>query len=400
MYQPIALYIGLRYMRGKISDHFSCFVSWLPTIGIMLGIMALVTILSVMNGFEHKLENNILGLMPQVLLTTPKGQLNPKHIPIKVLNTLKGMAYAAPLTTSDLILQSAKNITMGVMLGINPTDPEPLSQYLINTSIDQLEPRKYRVILGNRLATKLGVQRGDQLRLIVPSASQITPIGHLPIQRIFTVAGIYAANSEVDGYQLLVNQQDASCLMHYPVGYITGWRIWLNQPLMVDSISRQYLPNGLVWKDWRERKGELFQAIRIEKNMMGLLLSLIVVVATCNIITSIGLLSAEKHGEVAILQTYGMTRLQITLVFITQGASTAIIGTLLGIVLGILLTSQLNYLILVIGISLNDTTLPVYIDPQQITTIALLAIAISILSTIYPSWRIAAVHPVEALRYE
>ncbi|CAK8738998.1 hypothetical protein SODG_002601 [Sodalis praecaptivus] len=134
-------------------------------------------------------------------------------------------------------------------------DPEPLSHYLLETRQDDLVAGQYRVILGDELAAALGVKRGDAVRLMVPGASQFTPMGRIPSQRLFTVAGTFAANSEVDGYQLLVNQQDASRLMRYPAGYVTGWRLWLQQPLAVESLSAQSLPDGLVWHDWRERKG-------------------------------------------------------------------------------------------------------------------------------------------------
>lgn len=182
-----------------------------------------------------------------------------------------------------------------------------------------LEPGKYNVILGEQLASQLGVNRGDQIRVMVPSASQFTPMGRIPSQRLFNVIGTFAANSEVDGYEMLVNIEDASRLMRYPAGNITGWRLWLDEPLKVDSLSQQKLPEGSKWQDWRDRKGELFQAVRMEKNMMGLLLSLIVAVAAFNIITSLGLMVMEKQGEVAILQTQGLTPRQIMMVFMVQG---------------------------------------------------------------------------------
>ncbi|TKI07717.1 lipoprotein-releasing ABC transporter permease subunit LolC [Martelella alba] len=400
MYQPVALYIGLRYMRGRASDRFGRFVSWLSTIGITLGVMALVTVLSVMNGFERELENNILGVMPQALLTTPQGSLDPKRIPASVPERLSGVRQVAPLTTGDVVLQSARSVAVGVMLGVNPGDPEPLARYLSNVGMDALQPGGYQVILGEQLASQLGVKRGDPVRVMVPGASQFTPMGRIPSQRLFTVAGTFAANSEVDGYELLVNQQDASRLMRYPLGNITGWRLWLNKPLEVDTVSRQPLPPGTEWKDWRERQGELFQAVRMEKNMMGLLLSLIVAVAAFNIITSLSLLVMEKQGEVAILQTLGLTRRQVMLVFMVQGAGAGIIGALLGTGLGVLLAGQLNNLLPVIGSFLDGAALPVAIDPLQVSVIAVAAMAVALLSTLYPSWRAAAVHPAEALRYE
>ncbi len=399
MYQPVALFIGLRYMRGRAADRFSRFVSWLSTIGITLGVMALVTVLSVMNGFERELQNNILGLMPQALITSEKGSLNPTDLPADKLN-LQGVNRVTALTTGDVVLQSPRSVAVGVMLGITPQDKDPLTPYLVNVNQSALEAGQYNVILGEQLAGQLGVKRGESIRIMVPSASQFTPMGRLPSQRLFKVVGTFAANSEVDSYQLLVNQQDASRLMRYPAGNITGWRLFLNQPLAVDTLSKQALPEGMQWQDWRDRKGELFQAVRMEKNMMGLLLSLIVAVAAFNIITSLGLMVMEKQGEVAILQTQGLTRRQIMAVFIVQGASAGIIGALLGALLGTLLASQLNNLMPVIGAVLDGAALPVAIEPLQVIVIALVAMAVALLSTLYPSWRAAATQPAEALRYE
>ncbi|MFJ5485031.1 lipoprotein-releasing ABC transporter permease subunit LolC [Pectobacterium actinidiae] len=400
MYQPVALFIGLRYMRGRASDRFGRFVSWLSAIGITLGVMALVTVLSVMNGFERELEGNILGVMPQAVISTPQGSLNPALIPASSLDSLEGVTRVAPLTTGDVVLQSARSVAVGVMLGIDPDEQDPLSRYLVNVKQQQLQSGQYRAILGEKLAAQLGVKAGDQIRMMVTSASQLTPMGRIPSQRIFTVAGTFSANSEVDSYQLLVNQQDASRLMRYPANHITGWRLWLEKPLLVDTLSTQTLPEGTVWKDWRERKGELFQAVSMEKNMMGLLLSLIVAVAAFNIITSLGLLVMEKQGEVAILQTQGLTQRQIMAVFIVQGGSAGVIGALLGALLGTLLASQLNTLMPILGVLLDGAALPVAIDPAQVVTIAISAMVIALLSTLYPSWRAAAVQPAEALRYE
>ncbi|EIZ9492717.1 lipoprotein-releasing ABC transporter permease subunit LolC [Cronobacter sakazakii] len=399
MYQPVALFIGLRYMRGRAADRFGRFVSWLSTIGITLGVLALVTVLSVMNGFERELQNNILGLMPQALISSSKGSVNPQQLPADSLH-LQGVNRIAPLTTGDVVLQSARSVAVGVMLGIDPAQRDPLTPYLVNVNQQALAAGKYNIILGEQLAGQLGVKRGDQLRLMVPSASQFTPMGRLPSQRLFTVIGTFAANSEVDGYQMLVNIQDASRLMRYPAGNITGWRLWLNEPLKVDTLSQQTLPPGTQWQDWRERKGELFQAVRMEKNMMGLLLSLIVAVAAFNIITSLGLMVMEKQGEVAILQTQGLTRRQIMAVFMVQGASAGVIGALFGALLGALLASQLNNLMPVIGTFLDGAALPVVIEPWQVIGIALSAMAVALLSTLYPSWRAAATEPAEALRYE
>ncbi len=217
MYQPAALFIGLRYMRGRAADRFGRFVSWLSTIGITLGVMALVTVLSVMNGFERELQNNILGLMPQAILSAKQGSVNPQQLPEREAK-LNGVTRVAPITTGDVVLQSARSVAVGVMLGIDPAQNDPLTPYPVNVKQSDLQAGKYNVILGEQLAGQLGVNRGDKIRVMVPSASQFTPMGRVPSQRLFTVIGTFAANSEVDGYQMLTNIDDASRLMRYPLG--------------------------------------------------------------------------------------------------------------------------------------------------------------------------------------
>jgi lipoprotein-releasing system permease protein len=398
MYQPVTLFIGLRYMRGRAADRFGRFVSWLSTIGITLGVMALVTVLSVMNGFERELQNNILGLMPQAVITAQNGSINPEQLPANALK-LQGVNRIAPLSTGDVVLQSARSVAVGVMLGIDPAQKDPLTPYLVNVQQSSLEAGQYNVILGEGLAGQLGVNRGDQIRVMVPSASQFTPMGRLPSQRLFTVVGTFAASSEVDDYQMLVNIQDASRLMRYPAGNITGWRLWLDAPLQVDVLSQQTLPQGTKWQDWRERKGELFQAVRMEKNMMGLLLSLIIAVAALISLppwpdgdgktgrggdsANPGADAASDHGGL-----YGAGR--------QRGHHWRAAGG----GLGALLASQLNNLMPVIGAFLDGAALPVAIEPLQVVVIALVAMAIALLSTLYPSWRAAATQPAEALRYE
>ncbi|OTA19678.1 transporter [Xenorhabdus beddingii] len=387
-------------MRGRAVDKFGRFVSWLSAIGITLGVAALITVLSVMNGFERSLENSILGFMPQAIVTSEKGSINPVEHSSEQLQGLKGVNRITSLVQGDVVLQSPSNVGVGVMLGITQDEYSPLVKHIVDADRSQLQPGQYLVILGEKLAARLNVKRGDKIRVIVPSASQLTPMGRIPSQRLFTVAGTFFANSEVDDTEILVNQQDASRLLRYPIGNITGWRLYLNQPLLVDELSQQALPEGLIWKDWRERKGEFFQAVRMEKNMMGLLLSLIIAVAAFNIITSLSLLVMEKQGEIAILQTQGLTRRQVMAIFMIQGAGAGIIGALLGTGLGVLLSSQLNSLMPVVGLLTEDIQLPVAIDSLQVVTIAFSAMLISLLATLYPSWRAAAIQPAEALRYE
>ncbi|MGP1958711.1 MAG: lipoprotein-releasing ABC transporter permease subunit LolC [Arsenophonus sp. NC-CH8-MAG3] len=400
MSQSVIFYIGLRYMRGQTGDRFGRFVSSLSTIGIALGIMALITVTAVMNGFEHSLQQSILTYMPQVILTTHKGNLNPSQYPAKNITYLQGIKNIAPIVESDVVLQSMQNMGLAVMIGVNETSTDPLLNHVQDVDSSVLTAGSYHAILGVKLAEQLKLRRGDQLRLIVPAVSQLTPMGRIPSQRLFTVAGFFSTQGEADNSELLVNQLDAARLMRYPIGNITGWRLYLNAPLTVDNLCKQTLPAGMIWKDWRERKGEFFQAVKMEKNMMGLLLSLIIAVAAFNIVTSLSLLVMEKESEGGVLQTLGLKRRQIMAIFILQGAAIGIIGSIIGTLLGLFITSQLNIIMPMFGLLAKGIELPISINPSRIILIALSSIAISLLATLYPSWRAATVQPAEALRYE
>ncbi|AWS51922.1 MULTISPECIES: lipoprotein-releasing ABC transporter permease subunit LolC [Providencia] len=400
MHQSVSLFIGLRYLRGRAADKFGRFVSSLSAIGITLGVAALITVTSVMNGFERSLQDSILAYMPQAILTSASGNIDPAKYPITGLQHLNGVSHIAPIVQSDVVLQSRTNVGVGVMGGIEPEEPSLLLDKLVVGQRSDLKEGSYNVFLGNKLAETLGVKRGDEVRLIIPGVSQLTPMGRIPSQRLFTVAGIFQTNGEADTSELVVAQQDAARMLRYPTGHITGWRLYLDEPLKVDVLSQQALPNGLVWKDWRERKGEFFQAVRMEKNMMGLLLSLIIAVAAFNIITSLSLLVMEKQGEVAILKTLGLKRWRILMIFMIQGAGAGVIGSLIGTILGTILSSQLNVIMPLIGLLPKGVSLPIVLDYSGILIIALSAMLISLLATLYPSWRAAAVQPAEALRYE
>lgn len=400
MFQSVSFLIGLRYMRGRGGDRFARFVSLLSAIGITLGVAALITVTSVMNGFERSLQQSILDFMPQAVITTPSGVLDPQAHPVSQLSGLRDVVQTAPIVTGDVVLQSRGNVGIATVTGVDPQGTEPLMAHLVNTRASELTAGQYHVVLGEGVAVKMGLKRGDTVRVLVPNVSQLTPMGRIPSQRLFTVAGIFSSGSESDKNQILMNQDDAARLMRYAPGHITGWRLYLSQPLMVDTLSQQTLPDGLTWTDWRVQKGEFFQAVRMEKNMMGLLLGLIIAVAAFNIVTSLALLVMEKQTEVAILKTLGMTRGKIMLIFIIQGAGAGILGSVIGMLLGVLLSSQLNILMPLMGLIPKGITLPTVIEPLRVVAIGAAAMLISLLSTLWPAWRAAAVQPAEALRYE
>ncbi len=400
IFRPLVFFIGLRYVYGQKTDGFGRFVSWLSMLGIMLGSIGLIVVLSVMNGLEDQMQESILKFLPQAQITTSQGRIDPNKISREQFKKINGVNHVAPLVTGDVVLQSEQGIMVSTLMGINPDDGDPINDYVYSGSVSDLVPGQYNVIIGLTLANQLGVTVGDKIRLMVTDASQITPVGRIPSQRLFNIVGLFSINHDINQALIYVNQTDARHLLRYQEGIITSWRLFLDKPLEITSVTNTPLPEGLVFNDWRTKRGELFQAIKMEKNVMGLLISLIVIVAAFNIITSLSLLVMEKQGEVAILKTQGLSRFKIMLIFIIQGASSGIIGTLLGSAIGLLLACYLNEIMQLFGFSFAGIQLPSLVEPTQIIVIVIGLLMLSLISTIYPAYRAANIQPAEALRYE
>jgi lipoprotein-releasing system permease protein len=401
MFHPVSAFIGLRYLRGRSGDKFSRFVSYMSTAGIIIGVMSLVTVVSVMNGFEAQLKRRILGVLPQAVVHQAKGETAFTGKPPAFIQALPHIRKVTPVVRSEAVVQSPSELAAGMMVGIQPGADDPVGRYLLAGHISDLQPGTYRVFLGHALARNLDVRLGDKVRLMVTSASQYTPMGRIPSQRNFVVAGIFNTGSDVDAQLMVTHIQDAGRLLRYPSDTISGWRLFFDDPFMVSEVSKAPLPDGWFWSDWREQRGELFQAVRMEKNMMGLMLGLIVGVAAFNIISALIMVVMEKQSEVAILKTQGMNNRQILIIFMVQGASSGVIGALVGGMFGVLIAANLNTILETLGIVMYaGSSLPVMIDPIQITTVIVLAVALSLLATLFPAYRASSVKPAEALRYE
>lgn len=396
MFHPLPFYIGLRYAFSRKADNFGRFVSWLSMIGIMLGAFGLIVIMSVMNGFENEMQRNILQFIPQAQLTTADHRLSLTTYPSSIVPANKHIMHITPLVTGDAIIQSPNNLTMSTMIGIDPQEFDPIVPYLYDGKLSDLKQGKYNIIVGSKLAESLNVSVGDKLRLMVTDASQITPIGKIPSQRIFKISGIFSVNRDIDQSIIYLNIHDAARLLRYPDNTITSWRLMLDNPLAIDNIVSQSLPKNMQFEDWREKRGELFQAISMEKNVMALLISLIVIVASFNIITSLSLLVMEKQNEIAILKTQGLNRHRTMLIFIIQGASSGIIGSVIGCLFGLIVALYLAKF----GLSFAGIPLPSDVNFQQVLTVFLALFLLSIFATLYPAYRAANIQPAEALRYE
>ncbi|CZF82160.1 lipoprotein-releasing ABC transporter permease subunit LolC [Grimontia marina] len=398
MFHPLPVFIGLRYLRGRSGDKFGRFVSYMSTAGITIGVMALVTVLSVMNGFEGQLKHRILGVIPQAIVAG-----DAQHAPdVNTLAKLDGVTGTAPVVSTDSVVQSPKSISAGKLLGVDVGAREPIREFMVRGDFDSLTPGSYNLVLGRKTARDLDVSVGDKVRVMITSASQFTPVGRIPSQRNFTVTGIYDTATDVDNQLMFGNLNDVARLMRLPRSQPADLRLFVEEPFNVPTLEKVAESMGYEWSDWRALRGELFQAVKMEKNMMGLMLSLIILVAAFNIISALIMVVMEKQSEVAILKTQGMNHNGIVALFVVQGASSGVIGALLGGVAGSVLALNINEVMALFNLSLlgGGLSLPVVLKPEQVLSVVIGAIALSLIATLFPSLKAASVRPAEALRYE
>lgn len=390
---PISLYIALRYWCAKSADRFGRLVTNLASLGIVLGVMALIIVLSVMNGLEGYQKQQVLSSIPHAIVSEEQ--------PISTEKTLENLPHfvqkAVPINTTNVIYQTAKGVSAGQIIGIQSFSDDPLVESFDQTKFNEILPSgEFKLVIGDQLAQKLGVNIGDKIRLMITENSQYTPFGRVPMQRLFTVSDIYYGYGEASGYEAFANITDIGRLMRIQPQQAQGYRLFLNDPFQITELP-QHFPTQKI-TDWRVQKGEFFQAVRMEKNMMGLLISLIIVVAISNIVTSLSLMVVDKQGEIAILQTQGLTKSQVRSVFIYQGLLVGFVGTLLGAILGVLAT--LNLTEIVSAVNPQGVFLPTELSFVQMIFVIGFSLLLSLLSTLYPAYRAAKVEPAAALRYE
>ncbi|MBS6050490.1 MAG: lipoprotein-releasing ABC transporter permease subunit [Haemophilus haemolyticus] len=390
---PISLYIALRYWRAKSADRFGRLVTNLASLGIVLGVMALIIVLSVMNGLEGYQKQQILSSIPHAIVSEEQ--------PISTEKTLENLPYfvqkAVPINTTNVIYQTTKGVSAGQIIGIQSFSDDPLVESFDQDKFNEILPTgEFKLVIGDQLAQKLGVNVGDKIRLMITENSQYTPFGRVPMQRLFTVSDIYYDYGEASGYEAFANITDIGRLMRIQPQQAQGYRLFLNDPFQITELPQHFSTQKIT--DWRVQKGEFFQAVRMEKNMMGLLISLIIVVAISNIVTSLSLMVVDKQGEIAILQTQGLTKSQVRSVFIYQGLLVGFVGTLLGAILGVLVT--LNLTEIVSAVNPQGVFLPTELSFVQMIFVFGFSLLLSLLSTLYPAYRAAKVEPAAALRYE
>ncbi|WP_409500351.1 lipoprotein-releasing ABC transporter permease subunit [Mannheimia glucosida] len=384
-------FIAFRYFRSKSADRFGRLVTNLASLGIVLGVMALVIVLSVMNGLENMQKTNLLSTLPHAIITPQEGHFA-KDEKLALPEFAK---QSVVINRANVIIQSSQGINAGQLIGVENATDDPL---LVAENIPALLPSgEFKVVIGSRLANKLNVTIGDKLRLMITENSQYTPLGRVPVQRLFEISGVYQSNREASEFTLFANLADVGRLLRISEDQVQGVRLYLQDPLQVTELSQYFDAERYQISDWREQKGEFFQAVKMEKNMMGLLISLIIVVAISNIVTSLSLMVVDKQGEIAILQTQGLTKKQVMQIFVFQGAIVGVIGSIIGGLLGVLIAYNLDQIILLLNPSIH---LPTLISGTQIAVIVGVSMLLSLLCTLYPAYRASKIEPAQALRYE
>jgi len=408
MFHPVSLFIGLRYSKSRHGSGFVSFITFFSIAGILLGVASLITVVSVMNGFESELKKRILGIVPHVIVTNKDRKFDDWQVLKQQFIAQAHVNDVAPVIESEGIVQSFSQMKMISMQGIYPQFEQNniIASHMNRGQIADLEQYKYGAIIGAALARQLEVSRGDTIRLILPNHSRYTPMGRVPMQRKFTVVGIFDVGSQVDDSVVYVHAKAANKMLRRKADDIRMLRLYLNDAFKSDEVIQQ-LPANLKdyqYQDWRESQGTLFSAVSMEKNMMALSLFLIIAIAAFNVVSSLVMVVINKRGEISILQTFGMDRAGIVKIFISQGMINGLWGAMIGGALGILLTMNLNDLLSLLGVNLLGTgaaqQLPVELALSNVVTIVLMAVLMSFVATLYPAYRASNTLPAEVLRHE
>ena len=418
---PYELWIGWRYTRAKRNNHFISFISLTSMIGIALGVMALIVVLSVMNGFQDELRQRILGVASHIEVRSFDAGLSDwqhvqqqiQSVPPRLLSSpVQGMApyiMAQGMLTRDQAVQ-------GVLIrGVLPMQESAVSELATEMKAGQLaalEPGKFNIVLGADLAQALGVHLGEKVVLMAPQG-QVTPAGLVPRIKQFTVSGIFQVGMyEYDAGLALIHLDDAAKL--YRMGdQVSGIRLKLADLFMADRVSRELMqalgPDYYI-TDWTQQHANFFKAIQMEKRVMFIILALIVAVAAFNIVSTLVMAVTDKRADIAILRTMGATPQAIRRMFVVQGAMIGVIGTVSGAVLGVILALNIETVVPWIERTFNVqflskdvyyiSDLPSKLMWSDVTAIVGLSIVLSLVATLYPSGRAAKMNPAEALRYE
>ena len=414
MFKPLSLFIGLKYTRAKKRNGFISFISAVSMLGIALGVAVLIVVMSVMNGFDYQIKHRILTIVPQVTITSWGEGIKPWQSLETVAKRDPHVTGSSPFIQGQGLLTYHGYSAFSVLQGINPSTQghiSPIGQKFTLGHLSNLQPGKFGIVLGQTIASNLGVGLGDKVTVVVPKPS-LSPVGLLPTLKQFTVVGVFKVGYQYDSSYALINIQDAQKLFNMP-NEVTGVQLKLDNLFNADIVTNalnRHLPPAYRASSWIEQNPNFFKALKMEKTIMFLMLALIIAVAVFNMLSSLVMLVTDKQSDIAILRTLGMRSGCIMRIFMVQGLSIGLIGTLIGVVLGVVLglnvTAITNWYQHVTHTQILNSSV-YYIDfiPSKLAIsdvwhIALISIILSLCATLYPAWRASRIHPAEALRYE
>jgi lipoprotein-releasing system permease protein len=414
MFQPLPIFVGLRYSLAREHSFFVSFITWVSLLGVAVGVAALITVLSVMNGFESELRGRLLSLSAHATLNGGGAAIADWQGRIADLKGSQGLVGAAPFLDTDAMLSRQSSMSGAIVRGVDPTSEPNVSSIadaMREGKLADLQPGLNRIILGRLLAYQLEVGVGDNVVVMIPGGVAGGDTFAPRLQQ-FEVVGIFEVGlQEHDGVLALINLSDAEGLrgLNGPTGIRLKFDDVLNAPQLA-RVAAQRLKPGLTVRDWTQENEAYFRAIRIEKTMMGLILMLIVAVAVFNIVATLVMVVNDKRTDIAILRTLGLSPRGVLAVFMTQGVLIGWIGTALGVGLGLALALNVDVIVPFLESNLRFhimdpdvyyiSGIPSELHPPDVVRIALAALILTFVATVYPAFQAARTQPAEALRYE
>lgn len=414
MYRPLSLFIGTRYTRAKRRNHFISFISLTSMIGLALGVLAMIVVLSVMNGFQKEMRSRILGMVPHAMIYGQQPVADWQALANEAQRNPHVLA-AAPYAELEGMFSYRGHMQPIQLQGIDPQNEAAVSilpEHIRQGSLANLKPGEFGVVIGEITARRFALNVGDKLTLIIPELSS-APGGITPRMQRLHVSAVFKVGAELDSSLALIHVADAATLLRLPEATVPGIRLKLDDLFQAPQVSQallKQLGDGYRADDWTHTQGSLFSAMKMEKTMIGLLLMLIIAVAAFNIVATLIMVVSDKRGDIAILRTVGATPRQIMAIFMVQGTVIGLVGTLIGGVLGVLAALNVSALIDWVEGMLGQrvfssdvyfiSSLPSDLQATDVVVICATALLLSVLATLYPSWRAAQVQPAEALRYE
>jgi len=414
MFKPLPVAIGLRYLRAKRRNNFISFISMASILGIALGVTVLITTLAVMSGFQKEIRDRLLQMAAHATVSAQGAPMENWQHAVDVATRDPRVAGAAPYVEEEALLTGQRN-QPAIVRGILPSEEAKVSvlaQKMKQGSIDSLTPGSYNILLGQELALWLGVGVGDKV-VVMLGEPQASPMGMVPRYKRFTVSGIFEAGyNEIDRGLAVASLPDMQRVLRMGDG-VTGVRLKLHNMDLAWDVARDLALNlhgPYMVSDWTRENANLYQSLKMEKTVMGILLSLIIAMGAFNLVSSQVMLVTDKQADIAILRTLGLSPGGVMQVFMVQGTLIGVIGTVAGVIGGIVLTLNLERILAGIEALFNIkllpedvyyiTGLPTDMQPHDVVVITIVALLMSFLATLYPAWRAARTQPAEALRYE